>query len=113
MGDPYFLEDEEESSSAAYSAHNDGHGEGHAHESPHGSDDAPLKPPHAHDNFGSIGLEAGGDICPDKLRNWLRSVVEEHGDALIRLKGVLHSTTGRLIVQGVGHIDISDPDSSA
>lgn len=89
-----------------------GHGDGHGH----GHDDEGHEPtPHAHADFGSVGLQVDAAIDPERLKEWLRGVVEKHGDRLVRIKGVLRSTTaprGLLIVQGVGgHIEVGEEEA--
>jgi G3E family GTPase len=94
------------------------HGHGHGHDGD-GHDHGELggeKRNHAHEGFGSLGLEVDDPINLQAFKNWMKSVVESHGDHLVRVKGVLlapSSATGqkpkRVIVQGVGgHIEIGD-----
>lgn len=75
---------------------------------------APPVPPsgerHVHATFGSLGLEVRGLVDLEALKAWLRSVVERHGSALVRVKGVLRTGPDtHAIVQGVGaHIEIGE-----
>jgi len=70
--------------------------------------------PHAHTAFGSLGLETRDEIDVESLKEWLRSVVERHGDRLVRLKGLLRTRghdgrRGYSVVQGVGgHIEVGE-----
>jgi len=67
---------------------------------------------HVHEQFGSCGLQMDEAVDAESLKEWLRDVVEKHGDKLVRIKGVLKSAAapGRLlIVQGVGgHIEVGE-----
>lgn len=65
---------------------------------------------HTHLKFCSLGLELSGEVNLETLKAWLRGIVEKHGSALVRLKGVLRLPGGgRAIVQGVGgHIEIGE-----
>eukprot|EP00929_Paragymnodinium_shiwhaense_P044943 TRINITY_DN23027_c0_g1_i2.p1 TRINITY_DN23027_c0_g1~~TRINITY_DN23027_c0_g1_i2.p1 ORF type:complete len:419 (-),score=56.15 TRINITY_DN23027_c0_g1_i2:19-1275(-) len=76
---------------------------------------APNRDIHAHGGFGNLGLEVEAQIDMTAFKNWLMTVVEKHGDKLLRLKGVLQPkcspdvTSKRVIVQGVGgHIEIGE-----
>lgn len=78
---------------------------------------------HAHNSFSSLGLEMDDEVDIAKLKAWLRSVVEQHGERLVRIKGVLRAATEdspmgeltpRIIVQGVGgHIEIGEEAAAA
>jgi G3E family GTPase len=104
--DPHFLDDQRSSG-------NDGHGDGHGHGHSHGGDNEHGRQ-HAHDTFGSIGLEADEPINIASFKEWMKSVVVAHGTDIVRVKGVLitPSSAGvpkRVIVQGVGgHIEIGE-----
>lgn len=72
-------------------------------------------PAHAHVQFGSVGLQMEAGVDVENLKVWLRSVVENHGDRLVRIKGVLRSLSGPsavIIVQGVGgHIEVGEEEA--
>ena len=62
---------------------------------------------HAHAVMSSLGLESEHFVQRLALEEWLKSVVERLGKALIRLKGVLRAAEGSLVVQGVGgHVEV-------
>lgn len=89
------------------SGHGEVHGSGHGHG---GQDDTGAN--HAHSGFGSLGFELDGPVDLEALKDWLRGVVERHGERLIRIKGVVcvGAPDGRrAIVQGVGgHIEVGE-----
>eukprot|EP00927_Polykrikos_kofoidii_P048643 TRINITY_DN42891_c0_g1_i1.p1 TRINITY_DN42891_c0_g1~~TRINITY_DN42891_c0_g1_i1.p1 ORF type:complete len:444 (+),score=77.27 TRINITY_DN42891_c0_g1_i1:188-1519(+) len=81
----------------------------------------PTRTLHAHSVFGSVGLEIDDEIDLGALKVWLRGIVETHGDALLRLKGILRVPPSepadgrqRVIIQGVGnHIEIGDAENAS
>lgn len=106
--DAHFLGAEDDSESPIP---DHGHGRSHsgAHEDRSRHEDALG---HAHANFSSLGLEMDGVVDINRLKAWLRGVVEKHGDKLIRIKGVLRTSLDLgllVVVQGVGgHIDVGE-----
>jgi G3E family GTPase len=76
---------------------------------------------HAHKAFGSLGIELDEPIDLEAFKAWMRSVVEDHGESLVRIKGVLQLPTTeasvgpqRAIVQGVGgHIEVGEAVNEA
>lgn len=108
--DSNFLEGLSGSSTTGDAGHGDGHGHGHEDSGHEGSG-------HAHDLFGSLGLEVPGAVDLEALKAWLRTVVERHGERLVRLKGILYTVGSgsgkRTIVQGVGgHIEIGEEEAA-
>lgn len=105
-------------SGAWHSRGGDGtHGHGHASGHAHGDEEAAhaeTSSGHAHDYFGSLGLEVDEEIDLEAFKVWLRGVVEKHGELLVRVKGVLRVPgQGRTIVQGVGgHIELGEEAST-
>jgi len=100
--DPHFLDG---GGAAGHGDGGHGHGEDMHDDSNHG---------HVHNAFGSIGIEIDGEIDLNAFRAWMRGVVEQHGSALMRVKGVLRTAGKRAIVQGVGgHIEIGEEADAA
>mmetsp|Transcript_167348 Transcript_167348/g.321451 ORF Transcript_167348/g.321451 Transcript_167348/m.321451 type:complete len:429 (+) Transcript_167348:82-1368(+) len=90
---------------------NSGHGHGAVG---HGDPHSDAGHEHTHHSFGSIGLEVDDDINITAFQEWMRGIVERHGPSLIRIKGVLRTDKGRVILQGVaGHIDMGEPVEAA
>lgn len=59
---------------------------------------------HSHDNeVGSVGIEAAGDLDPQRFQNWIGQLLQNEGQNIYRSKGVL-SLSGepcRYVFQGV------------
>ncbi|KAG9142674.1 hypothetical protein Leryth_005434 [Lithospermum erythrorhizon] len=74
-----------------------GHGHEHGHEKEHHHD-------HVHDSaVSSVSIVAEGTLDLDEVDDWLERIIEEKGDDLYRMKGVL-SVSGseqRYVFQGV------------
>jgi len=103
--DAHFLEDK--GAPVGHAAGGHGHGHGHGH----GREEQGVDESHAHASFASLGIEVDGAVDLEALKAWLRSVVEKHGDSLVRVKGVLRTagSSARVIVQGVGgHIEVNE-----
>jgi len=62
---------------------------------------------HAHDSgLESVSLRQAGDLDPDELDRWLRTLLEARGDDIFRVKGIvaLADDDRRYVLQGVHRI---------
>jgi len=71
---------------------------------------------HVHEGFSSIGFDVGSSLIDlEKFQDWLRDVVTQYGDHIVRMKGLLRTPgrDNRTVVQGVGgHIELGEEDTS-
>lgn len=110
--DAHFLGDAKTESSQEH-----GHGESHDGTGHDHAEAGETGRKHAHDAFGSIGLELSEPVDIEAFKSWMRSIVESHGEKLVRIKGVLQlpavssgDAPRRAVVQGVGgHIEVGEP----
>ena len=98
--DPHFTHD----------AHDHHHDEHHHHDD-HGHDDHYHK--HAHDEaVTSVGIELQGDMDPMRFQRWLSQLLQEQGQNIYRMKGIiaLKGEDQRFVFQGVHMLLDGQPD---
>ncbi len=69
---------------------------------------------HHGDDVSSVGIERTGNVDPERLSEWLTTLLAEHGDNIFRVKGIF-SVLGdpeRVVIQAV-HRQIDDPVHTA
>lgn len=63
--------------------------------------------PHHHpDSYATVSLVEEGELHPEKLSHWIRSVLEEFGDSILRMKGIfnLQGDPDQFVFHGVHRI---------
>jgi G3E family GTPase len=87
--------------------HDHGHGHGHGHHHGHGRAGQDPHDPNRHDeHIGSFCLTFDQPFAWQVFVNWIRELIARHGDALLRLKGIvrIEGHDEPLAVHGVQHL---------